>query len=176
HLAAMQIVFPQNETQRLNNEKIAATRVSKNVSPTAGLLDPVAAPPRDRRTAPCIDNDSLAASKRRGEAGIAIVSGDDFRGWPNFSAKMREYGPIFRATAGEKNSRSLNLSWQLRENGAQAIKTHESEICRWQFALIHNAQLIVIVFCDNPGGFCSAPFDAEDLLAGVHDPLYLADS
>ncbi len=111
HFASAQIVFAQNQTQRLNNEKIPAARVSKNVSPTAGLLDPVATSPSDGRAAPGIDDDSLAASKRRGQAGIAIVSSDDFCGRPNFSAKTGEDRPIFRATASEKNSRPINLFW-----------------------------------------------------------------
>ena len=111
HFAAMQIVFAQNETQRLNNEKIAAARVSKHVSPTAGLLDLIAASPSYRRAAAGIDDDPLAASERRGQTGIAIVSGNDFRGPPNFAAETGEYGAIFQATTGEKNPGAINLLW-----------------------------------------------------------------
>jgi hypothetical protein len=108
--AAAEVVFTQNETQRLDNEKIAASRVSKNVSPTSGFLDPIAASPSDRGAASGIDDDPLAASKRCCQAGIAIVSSDDFRGRPNFSAKTREDRSIFRATAGEKNACPIDLS------------------------------------------------------------------
>jgi len=88
--AAPQIVFPQDKTQRLNDDKVTAAGVSEDVSPTAGLLDPVAASARNRRAAPGIDYNPLAASKRRGEPTIAIVSRDDFRCRPNFRAKTGE--------------------------------------------------------------------------------------
>ena len=111
HFAAMQIVFAQNKTQRLNNEKIAAARVSKNVSPAARLFYLIATSPSDRRAAPGVDDNPLAAPERRSQTRIAIISRDDFRGWPNFSANMGERRLIFHGTAGEKDSSAINLFW-----------------------------------------------------------------
>src|SRR4030095_5822781 len=49
HLLAMQVVFTQDQAQRLNDKKVSAAGVAENVSPTAGSLDPIAAPPSDCR-------------------------------------------------------------------------------------------------------------------------------
>src|SRR5947207_3886824 len=50
HLLAMQVVFAQNQAQRLNDKKVSAAGMAENVSPTAGSLDPITAAPSDRRT------------------------------------------------------------------------------------------------------------------------------
>ena len=39
----MQIVFAQDQTERLDGKKIAAAGIAQNVTPPAGWLDPVTA-------------------------------------------------------------------------------------------------------------------------------------
>ena len=39
HFATMQIVFAQNQPQRLDGKRITAAGVAQNVSPAAGFLD-----------------------------------------------------------------------------------------------------------------------------------------
>ena len=46
-LAPVQIVFAQNETQRLEREEISAASIAQNVTPPSGFLDPVPATPGD---------------------------------------------------------------------------------------------------------------------------------
>ena len=43
HFGAMQIVFAQNQAERLHGKKITAAGVAQNVAPSARSLDPVAA-------------------------------------------------------------------------------------------------------------------------------------
>ena len=48
HLAAMQIVFTQDQAERLNGKKITAPSVAQNMTPAAGSLDLIATAPSDR--------------------------------------------------------------------------------------------------------------------------------
>ena len=48
HFAAMQIVFAQDQAERLHGKRITAAGVAQNMSPSAGSLDPVAAAPGNR--------------------------------------------------------------------------------------------------------------------------------
>ena len=43
HFGAVQIVFAQNQAERLDGKKITAAGVTQNVAPSAGSLDPVVA-------------------------------------------------------------------------------------------------------------------------------------
>ena len=60
HFAMMQIVLAQDEAQRLNREKITAAGIAENVTPSAGILDFVAAAPGHRGAASCTDHNSVA--------------------------------------------------------------------------------------------------------------------
>ena len=45
HFAAMEIVFAQDQAERADRDEITSARIAQNVSPTAGILDPVATTP-----------------------------------------------------------------------------------------------------------------------------------
>ena len=46
HFAPVQIILPQNQTQRLNDEKISAARIAQDMAPAARLLQARATPAR----------------------------------------------------------------------------------------------------------------------------------
>ena len=41
----MEIVFAQDQAERADRDEITSARIAQNVSPTAGILDPVATTP-----------------------------------------------------------------------------------------------------------------------------------
>src|SRR5437016_8846349 len=87
HLATVQIVFTQEETQHLNAKTITAACVAEDASPAAGVLDSVAPPPCNRGATSSADHYSVAMSKASCEAGLAITARDDSGVWPDFRAK-----------------------------------------------------------------------------------------
>src|SRR5205085_9555347 len=99
--AAMQIVFAQDETKRLHGKKITAACVTEDMAPSAGFLDVIAAPARDRCTGAGVDHNPVAAAKTGGEAGLAIASGDDFRLRPNLRAQRSQRGPVIGAATSQ---------------------------------------------------------------------------
>ena len=103
--------------QRLNDDRIPAAGVAENVSPTAGLLDPIAAPPSDRRAASSVNDNTVALLEGCGQAGIAIAAGDDFRGGQDFSANARERldRPVPVLQPREEDSGAINLLRQALE-------------------------------------------------------------
>ena len=90
HLTAVQIVFAQDQAQRLDGKKITAAGIAQNVSPATGSLDSVASPASHRRTTSGVDDNAVSMVEGRREAGIAIAARHNFRIWPNFSANEGE--------------------------------------------------------------------------------------
>src|SRR5436305_1524237 len=86
----MQIVFPQNQPERLKTEKITAAGIAQDVSPAAGIFDPLIPATGDRGTASRIHNDAIAMAQGRGQTGIAIAADDHFCLRPNLGAKPRK--------------------------------------------------------------------------------------
>ena len=64
--ATVQIVFAQNQAERLQAEKITATGVAQNVSPTTGIFDPLVPTTGNGRAASGVYNNSIAVTERRG--------------------------------------------------------------------------------------------------------------
>ena len=172
HFTAVQIVFAQDQAQRLNGEKITAAGIAQNVSPPTRSLDSIISPTSHRRTTSGIDDNAVSMVEGRRQAGITIAARHNFRIWPNVSANERERSAIFLCAAtGKKNSRAIDLFWQLGKNLAQTFRGCQAEIGRRQLPLIENSEFCAGVTAgrhrlhQHPGGFCSASFDAEDALA-----------
>ena len=66
--AAVQIVFAQNQTERLHGKKVAATSIAQDVSPTPGFLDSFVTATGDRRACAGINHDAVAMSERGGQS------------------------------------------------------------------------------------------------------------
>src|SRR5207248_8378985 len=165
----MQIVFAQNQPQSLKAEKITATGIAQNVSPAAGILDPLVAATGNGRTASRVHHNSIAMAKRCGQAGIAIASNHNFCLWPNFNAKARERLSIFfGAAAGKENSSTRDFFRQLIKHRAQLIWRSETKIGRRQFPLVQNAELILRALDQDPRRLGPAAFNAQDFFAAVH--------
>ena len=144
HFAAMQIVFAQNQPQRLDNEKITAAGVAQNVSPASRLLDLIAAASGHGRAAAGIHGNSIGVTKRSGETGIAIAAGNDFRRRPNLRAKSRERLSIFRVgrnrpekfrrdrfpLATRKESRANAPAWSAANSTAEVFPDRERAVRR----------------------------------------------
>ena len=64
--ATVQIVFAQNQAERLQAEKITATGVAQNVPPTTGIFDPFVPTTGNGRAASGVHNNSVAVTKGRG--------------------------------------------------------------------------------------------------------------
>ena len=86
----MEIVFAQDEPQRLHGKKISATRITQNVSPPSRFLDLVTAASRHGRTAAGVDRNSIGVTERGRQTRVAIAAGNNFRSRPDFRAKARE--------------------------------------------------------------------------------------
>lgn len=175
HFTAVQIVFAQDQAERLKGQKITAAGIAQNVSPPTRSLDSVASPTSDRRTTSRVYGNAVSMVEGRREAGITIAARHNFRISPNVSANEREGLAIFLcATTGKKNSRAIDLPWQLGKNFAQTFRGRQAQIGRRQLSLIENSEFYSGVTAgryrlyEHPGGFCSASFDAEDALACAH--------
>jgi hypothetical protein len=90
HLAAMQVVRAQDETQRFNGQKIAAAGIAQNVSPPTGSLDSVASSASHRRTTSRIYDNAVSMFEGCRQARITIAARHDFRIWPDVFANERE--------------------------------------------------------------------------------------
>ena len=174
---AMQIVFAQNQAERLDTEKISAAGIAQNVAPSAGSLDVVAASPSHRRSAAGVNDNAVAVLERCGQTRITVAAGDDFGIGPDIEANFSERAPVFFCSAaGEENSCPADFLRQLGENRAQTLGRGEPKIRRWQFSLFEGGPLRPGVnvpgynFNEHPGGFRSTAFDAENALAWFHDP------
>jgi hypothetical protein len=142
HLTAVQIVFAQDQAERLNGQKITAAGIAQNVSPPTRSLDSVASPASHRRTTSRVYGNAVSMVEGRREAGITIAARHDFRIWPNVSANECERLAIFLgATTGKKNSRAIDLSWQPGKNFAQTFRGCQAQIGRRQLSLIENHPL-----------------------------------
>ncbi len=86
----MQIVFAQNEAQRLNGEEISAAGIAQNMPPPSRVLDLVAATSGNGGAASSIHNNPITMPKRGSDAGITIASGSDLRARPDLRAKIQE--------------------------------------------------------------------------------------
>src|SRR5689334_14832133 len=118
----MQVVFAQNPAERLDTEKIAAACIAQNVTPSAGPLDVVAAPPSHRRSAAGVNDNAVAVLERRGQTRITVAAGDDLRIRPDMEADFSQRVPVFFCSAaGEENPRAANVLRQLGENRSQAL-------------------------------------------------------
>ena len=170
----MQIVFAQNQAERLYGKRITAAGVAQNVAPSAGSLDPVATAAGYRRSTSGVDDDAIAMIERRCEAGITVAARHDFRVRPDLEADLPERATVFVCCAtSKKNSSAIHLLWQLGKNRAQTLGRGESKIRGRQFSLLENAKFraecIGYRFYEYPGCFCAAAFHAEDALTGFHD-------
>src|SRR5215475_15998875 len=129
HLAAMQVVLAQDETQRFNGQKISPAGIAQNVSPPTSSLDSVTSPASHRRAASRIYNNAVCVLKSRRQPGITIATRYDFRSWPDVFANERERSAIFLgATTCKKNSRAIDFSWQPGKNFAQPFGGRQAQI------------------------------------------------
>src|SRR6266699_2955933 len=64
-LPAMQIVFVQDQTKRLNGKRITAASITQNVSPPPGSFDSIAAASSHRGPASSVDDDTVPMIKGR---------------------------------------------------------------------------------------------------------------
>src|SRR6266487_5976941 len=138
-LTAVQIVFAQDQTKRLNGKKITAASVAQDVSPPAGSFYSLTPASSDRRTASSVDDNSVSMIERRCEAGVAVAARNDFSIWPDLETDFLERTAIFLCGAtGKENSGAINLLWQLRKNHAQTLGRREAKF-RWgQFSLVNH--------------------------------------
>src|SRR5438552_1578024 len=173
---AMQIVFAQNQAERLDTEKISAACIAQNVAPSAGSLDVLAASPSHRRSAAGVNDNAVAVLQRCGQTGITVAAGDDFRIGPDTEADFSQRVPVFLGSAaGEENPCAANFLRQLRKNRSQTLRRSEPKIRRWQFSLSEDGPLRAGVnapgysFNEHPGGFRSTAFNAQNALAWFHD-------
>src|SRR5438874_10612656 len=90
HLAAVQIVFMQEEAQRLNGKKITAACVAEDVSPTTRVLDFVTPSPRNRGATSSVDHYSVPISEGSRKARFTIAASEDSDLWPDFGAEDRK--------------------------------------------------------------------------------------
>jgi hypothetical protein len=176
HLGAMQIVFAQNQAERLDGKEIPAAGVTQNVAPSAGSLDPVAAAAGYRRSTSGVDDDAIAMIERRREARITVAARHDFRVRPDLKADSRQRATVFICAAtGKENSSAIDLRRQFGKDGAQAFGRGEPKIRRVEFSLFENAKFTTGItdsgygFNKRPGGFRAAAFHAEDAFTGFHD-------
>jgi hypothetical protein len=140
------------------------------VSPSSGILDLVAASSTNRRAAAGVDRNSISVTKGSGETGIAIASGDNFRGRPNLRAESRQRLSIFGGgAAGQENSGAINFSREFEKNCAQPFWRGQTKICGWKFPVRDDSQLLAFAFGQDPGGLGSAAFHPENFLAGFHN-------
>jgi hypothetical protein len=174
----MQIVFAQDQSERLNGERITAAGVTQDVPPASSSLDVVTAPSSHRRPTSRIDNDAISMVKRRRQTGLTVTASDDSRFWPNPQADFLEQPPILLGAAtGEENSRPIDFRWQPRENLSQTFGRCQTQV-RWgQFSLVDHVKFpggiiptcLDYRFYEYPSGFRAAAFDPENALAGFHD-------
>src|SRR5438876_12377831 len=90
HLAVMQIVFAQEQAERLDGKKITAAGIAQDVPPPARSLDPVAAASSYRGTASGVDDDAVTMIERRCQPGVAITACDNFGVWPDLETDLLE--------------------------------------------------------------------------------------
>src|SRR5205814_7669296 len=110
----MQIVFAQNQAERLYGKRITAAGVAQNVAPSAGSLDPVATAAGYRRSTSGVDDDAIAMIERRCEAGITVAARHDFRFRPDLEADLPPRSPVFCCcSTAETNSSETGLPRQL---------------------------------------------------------------
>ena len=112
----------------------------------------------------------------RCQARVSVAASGDLSVRPYLETNFLERTAIFRrGTTGKKNSRAIDLLWQLSENCAQTLGRGKAEIRRRQFSVLDNAKFRTertnpsYGFYEHPGGFRAAAFNAEDALAGFHD-------
>src|SRR5437899_9539435 len=136
---ALQIVFAQNQAERLDTEKISAAGIAQNVAPAAGSLDVLAASPSLRRSAAGVNDNAVAVLERCGQTRITVAAGDDFRVGPDIEADFSQRAPVFLCSAaGEENPRAADFLRQLAKNRAQTLGRGEPKIRRWQFSLFED--------------------------------------
>jgi hypothetical protein len=141
HLGAMQIVFAQNQAERLHGKRITAAGVAQNVAPSAGSLDPVAAAPGYRRSTSGVDDDSITMIKCRREAGFAVAARHDFRFRPDLEADLPQRVTIFGCSAtGKENSSAIDLFRQFGKDRAQTLGRGEAKVRGLHFSLLQNAK------------------------------------
>src|SRR5438094_4486606 len=123
---AMQIVFAQNQAERLHTEKISAAGIAQNVAPSAGSLDVVAASPSHRRSAAGVNDNAVAVLERCGQTRITVAAGDDFGIGPDIEANFSQRMPVFLCSAaGEENPRAAKFLRQLGETAWLVAEAHE---------------------------------------------------
>ena len=112
----MQIVFAQNETERLDGKKIAAPGIAQDVAPAARLFDPVTTTTGHGSTSAGVHRDPIAPAQCGRETRIPIAPRNNFRARPDFSAKYFEGVTIIGAAAREKHPDADHLLRQLPKN------------------------------------------------------------
>ena len=86
--ATMQIVFAQDESQRLKRKEVAAAGIAQDVPPPSRLFHPSPRRPVTEAPLPAFTAIPSPCPKRSRETRIAIAPGDNFRARPNLSAKL----------------------------------------------------------------------------------------
>jgi hypothetical protein len=86
----MQIVFAQNETERLDGKEITAPGIAQDVAPAARLFDPFTPTTSHGSAGAGVHRDPIAVAQGGRETGIPIAPRDDFRARPNLSAEHFE--------------------------------------------------------------------------------------
>jgi len=86
----MQIVFAQNETERLDGKEITAPGIAQDVAPAARFFDPFAATTGYGSAGAGVHRDPIAAAQSGRETGIPIAPRNDFRARPDLSAEHFE--------------------------------------------------------------------------------------
>src|ERR1043166_10001850 len=129
HLACMQIVFAQEQAERLHGKKITAASIAQDVSPPTRSLDSVAAASGHRGTASGVDHDAVSMIESGCQARVAVAARHDFGVWPYLETDLLERATIFLCSGtGKTNSSAINLLWQLSENCAQTFGRGKPEI------------------------------------------------
>src|SRR5262249_23554756 len=123
------IFCPQTRAKPLKKKKIPAPTTPQNMPPPACSLDSLAAAPGNRGPAAGVDHDAISVIESGRQTRVAVAARHDFGVWPYLETDLLERTTIFLCGAtGKKNSRAINLLWQLSENCAQTFGRGKPEI------------------------------------------------
>src|SRR5450631_3159891 len=121
----MQIVFAQNETERLDGQEITASGIAQDMAPAARFFDPLTATTGYRSAGAGVHRDPIAVAEGGCKTGIPIAPRDNFCARPNLSAERLQGAAIIGAAAGEKHPDAVHLLRQLPKNRVKTIRQRQ---------------------------------------------------
>src|SRR4030095_14512098 len=177
----MQIVFAQDQAERLHGKRITAAGVAQNVAPSAGSLDAIASRPAHGCPASSVYHNPVGMIESRGQPRLAVTGCDDLGVWPDLERNLSSRAAILiRCATRKENSSAIDLLRQFGKDGPQTFGRREPKI-RWrQFSLTENAEFgaecVHHSLGQYPCGFRAAAFHPEDALTRFHDGVSLTAS